>query len=79
MSYGTVLTVERAVRDVALHAVQHVGVERFQSLGKIARGLGVEGVDAVGQHKVHEVEHRGLSVLSVVGALRVSALRNDCY
>ena len=77
MSYGTVLAVEGAVRDVALHMVQHVLVERLQRLGQRARGLRVEGVDAVAKYEVHIVEHSRLSVLSVELALRVSALRND--
>ena len=77
MSYGTVLAVERAVRDVALHMVQHVLVERLQRLCQRARGLRVEGVDSVREHEIHVVKYCRLSVLAVVGALRVSALRND--
>ena len=56
-------TVESAVSDVALHHVQHVGVEWLQSLGKIARCLSVEGVDAVGEYEVHIVEYSRLTVL----------------
>ena len=77
MSYGTVLTIERAVRDMALHMVQRVGVQRLQSLSQRPRGLCVEGVDTVREHKVHEVEHGRLSVLACVLALRVSTLRNN--
>ncbi len=71
--------VKGSVRDVALHHVQHVGIERLQRLGKIAGGLRVEGVDAVGEYEVHIVEHSRLSVLSVELALRVSALTDDRY
>ena len=77
MSYGTVLTIERAVRDVALHMVQRIGVQRLQSLSQRPRSLSVEGVYTVGKHEVHIVEHGGLSVLACILALRVSTLRNN--
>ena len=72
-------TVKGSVRDVALHHVQHVGIKRLQRLGKIAGGLRVEGVDAVGEYEVHIVEHSRLSVLSVELALRVSTLTDNRY
>ena len=58
-----VLILAGAVRDVALHHVQHVAVKWLQGLGKIARCLSMEGVDAVGEYEVHIVVHSRLSVL----------------
>ena len=77
MSYGTVLTIERAVRDMALHVVQRISAQRLQSLSQRPRGLCVEGINTIREHKVHKVKNGGLSVLARVLALRVSTLRNN--
>ena len=78
MSDASVLTFERAVRDMTLHGMEHRFVERLQGLGECAGGLCKESVNTIGQHKVHEVEYGRLSVLVVVRALRVCALFFDC-
>ena len=62
MSYRTVLSVERTMRDMALHLVQRVLIQRLQGLGEITRSLSVEGIDAVREDEIHEVKYGGLSV-----------------
>ena len=66
-----------AVRDMALHGVQYVAVERLQGLGEVARCLSMEGVDAVAKYEVHIVVHSRLVVLPIELALRVCALTDD--